>query len=120
MTNDQRRLARQIAFLTEIDKLKKLDRRTPLSDGSRPENSAEHSWHIIMCAMILREHMSGSVDLLHVLQMLAVHDIVEIDAGDTFAYDADAHVSKAARERTAAGRVFGMLPPDQAARMHVL
>ena len=114
------RLLRQVAFLTEIDKLKKIERRTPLSDGSRRENSAEHTWHIIVCAMILREYMSGRVDLLHVLQMLAVHDIVEIDAGDTFAYDAEAHLSKAAREREAAGRLFGMLPPDQAARMHVL
>jgi putative hydrolase of HD superfamily len=107
------RLRQQLAFLTEIDRLKQILRRTPLSDGSRLENSAEHSWHIMVCAMVLREYVDGPVDLLRVLQLLAVHDIVEIDAGDTFAYDTDAHLSKAQREEDAAVRLFGMLPADQ-------
>lgn len=114
------RLAAQIGFLTEVDKLKQVLRRTPLTDGSRQENSAEHTWHLIVCAMILREYIDGPLDLLRTLQMLAIHDIVEIDAGDTFAYDTVAHETKAERERLAAARLFGMLPPDQAARMHVL
>jgi putative hydrolase of HD superfamily len=107
------RLRLQLAFLTEIDRLKLVLRRTPLSDGSRRENSAEHSWHIIVCAFVLREHVAGSLDLLRTLQMLAVHDIVEVDAGDTFAYDIDGHQSKAEREQAAAERLFGMLPADQ-------
>jgi putative hydrolase of HD superfamily len=107
------RLRLQLAFLTEIDRLKQVLRRTPLTDGSRRENSAEHSWHLIVCAFVLREYVDGPVDLLRTLQMLAVHDIVEIDAGDTFAYDADAHLSKVEREEAAAERLFGMLPADQ-------
>jgi putative hydrolase of HD superfamily len=108
------RLARQIAFLVEIDKLKLILRRTPLANGSRAENSAEHSWHLVMCAMVLKEYAAEPADLSRALQMLAVHDIVEIDAGDTFAYDIAAHASKIAREQRAADRLFGLLPPDQA------
>jgi putative hydrolase of HD superfamily len=108
------RLPQQLAFLVEIDRLKHVRRRTPLADGSRLENSAEHSWHLAMCAMILREHADGPIDLLRVLQMLAVHDIVEIDAGDTFAYDVGANAGKSDREAMAAERLFGMLPDDQA------
>jgi putative hydrolases of HD superfamily len=107
------RLARQIGFLVEIDRLKHVLRRTPLADGSRAENSAEHSWHLVVCAMVLREYAAQPVDLLRTLQLLAIHDIVEIDAGDTFAYDIAAHGSKAEREERAADRLFGLLPPDQ-------
>jgi len=112
------RLARQIEFLAEADKLKTVVRRTPLANGSRLENSAEHSWHVALAAITLGEYASG-VDLLRVLELIAVHDLVEIDAGDTFAYDRDdrVHLSKAARERAAADRLFGLLPTDQASRV---
>ena len=108
------RLARQVAFLTEADKLKTILRRTPITDGSRPENSAEHSWHLVLAAMTLAEYAPPDVDLRRVLELVTVHDLVEIDAGDTFAYDAAAYETKAAREFAAAERIFGLLPPDQA------
>jgi len=111
------RLARQIAFLVEADKLKTIDRRTPLTDNSRPENSAEHSWHLGLAALTLSEY-AGHVDLRRVLELLAVHDLVEIDAGDTFAYDTAGQDTKAERENAAAHRIFGLLPADQAARLH--
>ena len=108
------RLARQIAFLVEADKLKSILRRTPLADGSRPENSAEHSWHLVLAAMTLTEYAPADLNIARVFELLAVHDLVEIDAGDTFAYDAAAYETKAAREIAAAERIFGLLPPDQA------
>jgi putative hydrolase of HD superfamily len=108
------RLARQIAFLVEADKLKKVLRRTSLVDSSRLENSAEHSWHLVLAAIVMREYGAADLDLLHTLELLAVHDLVEIDAGDTFAYDAAAHATKAQRERAAADRIFALLPADQA------
>jgi len=114
------RLSRQIAFLIEADKLKGIIRRTPLVDSSRQENSAEHSWHLALAALLLREHVPFEFDLLRALEMLTVHDLVEIDAGDTFAYDAAGQVTKAERERVAAERIFGLLPPDQASRLHAL
>ncbi len=107
------RLSRQIAFLVEADKLKSILRRTSLMDSSRRENSAEHSWHLLLLAVVLREHVAEEVDLLRVLEMIAVHDLVEIDAGDTFAYDAVQQATQAQRERTAADRIFGLLPADQ-------
>jgi putative hydrolase of HD superfamily len=109
------RLARQLAFLAEADRLKTILRRTPIGDGSRPENSAEHSWHLVLAAMTLAEYAPPDVDLRRVLELLAVHDLVEIDAGDTFAYDAAGYETKAARELAAAERIFGLLPPEQAA-----
>jgi 5'-deoxynucleotidase YfbR-like HD superfamily hydrolase len=119
MSND--RLMRQIEFLAEADKLKAVIRRTPLGDASRPENSAEHSWHLAIAALALSEHTEG-IDRCRVLELVAVHDLVEIDAGDTFAYDRDldVHRTKAARERTAAARIFGILPRDQAQRLQAL
>jgi 5'-deoxynucleotidase YfbR-like HD superfamily hydrolase len=112
------RLARQIAFLVEADKLKAIIRRTPLADGSRLENSAEHSWHLALAAIALAEYAPG-VNLPRVLELVALHDLVEIDAGDTFAYDPDGtvHQTKAERERAGAERVFGLLPEDQAAEL---
>jgi putative hydrolase of HD superfamily len=107
------RLARQVAFLIEADKLKSILRRTPLVDASRLENSAEHSWHLVLVAMIMREYTTGPIDLMHVIEMVTVHDLVEIDAGDTFAYDAAGLSTKIARELAAAGRIFGLLPDDQ-------
>jgi putative hydrolase of HD superfamily len=107
------RIERQMAFLTEIDQLKQVLRRTRLVGGERRENSAEHSWHAAMIALVLAEHAQEPVDLPKVLKMLLVHDIVEIDAGDTFAFDAVGYQDKAAREEAAAARIFGLLPEDQ-------
>lgn len=114
------RLGQQIAFLLEIDKLKTVLRRTYLLDDPRHENSAEHSWHLAMMAMLLAEHANAEVNLLPVLKMLLVHDVVEIDAGDTFCYDRAGNDSKAAREQAAAQRIFGLLPDDQQDEMHQL
>ena len=110
------RLSRQVAFLVEADKLKAVLRRTALIDGSRQENSAEHSWHLALAAIVMAEYAPAPVDLVRVLEMLAIHDLVEIDAGDTFAYDTQNTATKAAREHQAADRVFALLPPDQAKR----
>jgi putative hydrolase of HD superfamily len=107
------RLARQVAFLIEADKLKTILRRTPLVDASRLENSAEHSWHLVLVAMVMREYATSPIDLMHVIEMVTVHDLVEIDAGDTFAYDAAGLATKIDRELAAAGRIFGLLPEDQ-------
>jgi putative hydrolase of HD superfamily len=107
------RLARQVAFLIEADKLKTIIRRTPLVDSSRLENSAEHSWHLLLAAMVVREYTCVELNLLRALEMMTVHDLVEIDAGDTFAYDAAGQATKSERERAAADRVFGLLPADQ-------
>jgi putative hydrolase of HD superfamily len=107
------RLGRQIQFILEIDKLKGVLRRTQLPMGRR-ENSAEHSWHLAMAALLLAEHANQKVDIGRVVQMLLVHDIVEIDAGDTFIYDEAAEEQKTVRERQAAERIFNLLPADQA------
>ena len=114
------RLAQQLAFLVQADRLKTILRRTPLSDNSRLENSAEHSWHLALAALALGEYAPSGVDVGRVLQLVVVHDLVEIDAGDTFAYDPAAHATKDERERAAADRLFGMLPPDQRARFRAL
>ena len=107
------RLARQLDFIVEIDRLKGILRRTVLTDRSRLENSAEHSWHIAVMALVLAEHSEREIDVLKVLKMLLVHDLVEIDAGDTFCYDTQANADKAEREERAAERIFGLLPDDQ-------
>ena len=114
------RLEQQIAFLLEIDKLKSVLRRTYLLNEPRHENSAEHSWHLAVMAMLLAEHANVEVNLLHVLKMLLIHDVVEIDSGDTYIYDVAGNESKAAREQEAAGRIFGLLPDDQRDEMHRL
>jgi putative hydrolase of HD superfamily len=109
---DPNRLAQQLAFLVEADKLKTILRRTFLTDGSRQENTAEHSWHLALAAIVLEEYASAPVNLGRVLRMLTVHDVVEIDAGDTFAFDKAANATKQDRERRAADRIFGLLPND--------
>ena len=96
-----------------MDKLKSVLRRSYLVNDPRRENSAEHSWHLAILAMVLAEHANADINLLRVLKMLMVHDVVEIDAGDTYCYDAAGNDSKAAREQLAAGRIFGLLPDDQ-------
>jgi putative hydrolase of HD superfamily len=114
------RLGQQIQFVLEIDKLKGVLRQTLLTDGSRQENSAEHSWHIALMAVLLAEYAPVPVDVLRVVKMLLVHDLVEIDAGDTFCYDVQGNQSKAERELQAADRLFGLLPPDQATELRAL
>lgn len=114
------RLARQIDFLIEIDRLKHVLRRTVLPGSDRYENTAEHSWHLALAALTLVEHANEPVDLTHVLRMVLVHDIVEIDAGDTFFYDPAGTADKAEREQRAAERIFGLLPPDQTAGVRAL
>ena len=114
------RLAEQLAFLVEADKLKNVLRRTLVTSGARRENSAEHSWHLALCAITLAEYAAEPVDLLRAMKMLVVHDLVEIDAGDTFAYDTAANNGKVERERAAAERIFGLLPADLAGEVRVL
>jgi putative hydrolase of HD superfamily len=114
------RLGRQLRFVVELDRLKGVLRRTLLTDRSRRENSAEHSWHLAMLAVMLVEHAREPVDILRVLKMVLVHDVVEIDAGDTYCYDPAANQGKAEREERAAERLFGLLPADQADELGAL
>jgi putative hydrolase of HD superfamily len=107
------RLEKQIEFILEIDRLKTVLRRTALTDGSRRENSAEHSWHLAIMALLLGEYADEEVDIQKVVRMVLVHDLVEIDAGDTFCYDAEANVGREKRERIAAERLFSLLPGEQ-------
>jgi putative hydrolase of HD superfamily len=107
-------------FLLEVDRLKSVLRQTLLVDGSRRENSAEHSWHVALMAVVLGEHVAEGVDVARAVRMLLVHDIVEVEAGDTFLYDAQATRDKAAREAAAAERLFGLLPPEQGAELRGL
>ena len=106
------RLEQQIAFIIEIDKVKNIFRQTLLADKNRKENDAEHSWHIALMATLLKEYVE-EVDVLKVMTMVLVHDLVEIDAGDTYAYDATGAATKREREVKAAERIFGILPNDQ-------
>lgn len=106
-------LDRRLRFVLEVDRLKGVLRRTRLLDGSRHENSAEHSWHLALMAMLLAGEAEPEVDLLRVLQMVLLHDVVEIDAGDTFCYDAAANQDRTGREERAADRLFGLLPEPE-------
>jgi len=110
-------LERQIAFLTEIDKLKSVQRASPLIDRSRRENSAEHSWHLAMYALVLEQHSDVRVDISRVIRMLLIHDIVEIDAGDHPLYGDHPPEDQADAEERAATRLFGLLPDGQARAM---
>jgi len=115
------RLAQQVEFLVEVDKLKEVLRRTVTTQSRRSENSAEHSWHFALMAVTLAEHANAkNLDVLRVLKMALVHDLVEIDAGDTFAYDAQGMSDQHEREARAADRIFGLLPPDQAVEFRAL
>lgn len=107
-------LLKQIQFIREIDKIKYIQRKTKLFNSDRPENDAEHSWHLAMMAIVLAEHSNETVDLLKVVKMVLIHDIVEIDAGDTFIYDTQKNHSNTDEERLAAQRIFGILPQEQA------
>lgn len=108
-------LARQVAFIKEIDKLKYIQRKTKLFGSDRCENDAEHSWHLAMMTIVLAEHSDKPIDVLKVLKMVLIHDIVEIDAGDTFIYDTAKSHTNTDEELLAAKRIFGLLPEEQAA-----
>ncbi len=118
------RLEQQLEFLRVVDALKRVERMTRLiqqpGEVARRENSAEHSWHLALMALMLVEHANEPVDISRVLQMILIHDIVEIDAGDTFVYDTNVMADKAEREARAAERLFGMLPDDQKAEIFAL
>lgn len=107
------RLQKQMEFILEVDKVKQIVRQTYLTDGSRKENDAEHSWHLALMAVLLKEYANEEVDLAKVIPMVLIHDLVEIDAGDTYAYDQAGLKTQRERETKAADRIFGMLPEDQ-------
>ena len=112
--NEEReRLEKQIQFIVEADKVKNIFRQTYLADGRRKENDAEHSWHLALMAVLLKEHMNEDADVARVMIMVLIHDLVEIDAGDTYAYDEKGAQTKREREVKAAERIFGILPEDQ-------
>jgi putative hydrolase of HD superfamily len=115
------RLSLQMKFIVEVDRLKQVSRRTITLGCDRNENSAEHSWHIAVMAMVLAEHAKGKdIDLVRTISMMLVHDLVEIDAGDTYCYDDEAGRDKLERETAAADRIFRILPSDQAAEFRAL
>lgn len=113
MDKERERLEQQIRFIIEVDKVKNIFRQTYLAGANRKENDAEHSWHLALSAVLLKEHMKEDVDLLKVIIMVLIHDLVEIDAGDTYAYDPEGAKTKRARELKSADRIFGILPEDQ-------
>ena len=107
------RLEKQTQFIVEVDKVKNIFRQTYLSDGERKENDAEHSWHLALSAILLKEYVSEEVDLQNKITMVLIHDLVEIDAGDTYAYDSAGAKDKREREEKAADRIFSILPTEQ-------
>ncbi|ADB38765.1 HD domain-containing protein [Spirosoma linguale] len=110
-------LLRQIEFIKEVDKLKYILRKTKLFGSNRNENDAEHSWHLALMALVLADHANVQVDLLKVIKMLLIHDLVEIDAGDTFIYDTQKNHDNTEEERKAAQRIFGLLPDHQSSEL---
>jgi putative hydrolase of HD superfamily len=114
------RLQQQFAFLIECDRLKDIVRQTLNTQSGRQENDAEHSWALCLFVMTLAEHSNVPIDVLRVMKMLLIHDVVEIDAGDTFAYDTSRLADQHEREARAADRIFGLLPEDQAAGFRAL
>lgn len=118
--SDKERLDRQFAFARELDKEKLIGRQTYLANGERKENDAEHAWHMAIMALILSEYANEEIDVLRTISMILIHDVVEIDAGDTYAYDENGKKSQREREVKAAERLFGMLPKDQAVKFRNL
>mgnify|MGYP000745130469 CR=1 FL=1 len=112
--SDKERFEKQMEFIREVDKSKEIFRQSYVTSGSRHENDAEHAWHLAMMAMIMNEYANEKVDLLRVIEMVLVHDLVEIDAGDTYAYDVQGLKTQSKREKLAANRIFNLLPEDQA------
>lgn len=105
---------KQIAFIMELDQIKKIGRQTYLADASRKENDAEHSWHLALMTFVLSDYAKEEIDVLKTMKMVLLHDVVEIDAGDTYAYDTEGNKTKREREQKAAERIFGLLPQKQA------
>ncbi len=116
----EERLKEQMAFILEADKSKQVFRQTYLSDGSRKENDAEHAWHLALMCALLAEYANEPIDLAKTMTMVLVHDLVEIDAGDTYAYDEAGNSTKRERELKAADRIFSLLPEDQAEKFRGL
>lgn len=118
--SDDERFQKQMDFILEIDRAKNIMRQTYLADGMRKENDAEHSWHLAIMAFLLAEYANEDVNVLKVIKMVLIHDLVEIDAGDTYAYDMAGNKTKRAREEAAADRIFNILPSDQAGQLRSL
>lgn len=114
------RMDKQFDFFREIDKEKMIGRQTYLSDAGRKENDAEHAWHMAIMTLLLSEYANEKIDVLRTVSMLLIHDLVEIDAGDTYAYDAEGKKTQELRERRAADRIYGLLPEDQGKKMYDL
>ena len=114
------RLDQQLKFTAEIDKMTEVYRRTMLISGVRHENDAEHSWHIAVMALLFKEYCVEEPNVERAIKMLVVHDLIEIYAGDTFAYDVKGNESKAAREEAAADKLYSQLPPEQGAELRAL
>ena len=117
---EKSRLEKQFDFCLEIDKEKFIGRQTYLSDASRKENDSEHAWHMAIMTLILSEYANDDIDVLKTISMLLIHDLVEIDAGDTYAYDEEGKKTQHAREVAAANRIFGLLPEDQGTKFRAL
>jgi putative hydrolases of HD superfamily len=114
----EERLRKQLLFLIEANRLKTVMRGSRIADASRHENTAEHSWHLALFALVLNEHAVGTIDIWRVVQMVLIHDLVEIESGDTPLFDAEGALDQADREKLAANRLFGVLPPDQSEPLH--
>ncbi len=114
------KLERQMRFLLELDKQKEIGRQTYLADGSRKEGDAEHAWHMAVMAFLLADYANEPIDVLKAVKMALMHDVVEIDAGDTYAYDTKGNQTKRDREQEAADRIYGMLPEEQAREYRAL
>lgn len=117
---EQGRLDKQFDFIREIDKEKMINRQTYLSDASRKENDAEHAWHAAVMTILLSEYANEKIDILKTVTMILLHDVVEIDAGDTYAYDEEGKKTQRQREERAAERIYGMLPEDQGQKLLAL
>ncbi len=120
MINDNERFSKQIDFIKEADKEKLIQRRTLVSNGERFENDAEHAWHMALMTVLLSEYANEKIDVLRTVTMLLIHDIVEIDSGDTYAYDTEGKKTQKQREQKAADRLFNLLPEDQAEKLYNL
>ena len=117
---DRERLDQLFTFFREIDKEKFIGRQTYLSDAKRKENDAEHAWHMAIMTLLLSEYANEKIDVLRTISMLLIHDLVEIDAGDTYAYDEEGKKTQAERERKAADRIYGLLPKEQGKKLYDL
>ena len=104
---EKERLKKQLDFILEVDKVKNIFRQTYLADGNRKENDAEHSWHLALMAFVFADYANEKIDVLKTMKMVLLHDVIEIDAGDTYAYDTEGNKTKRERELKAADRIFG-------------